>query len=60
MKFRTTKRDIMGAYNKVISVGYRGLQNLLRYESPVAYTAGTYGWNSDIYEISQTVAISTG
>lgn len=59
MKFKTTKRDIMANYDKVIKVGYCDLQNLLKYESPFSYTAGVYGWNADIYDFGG-VAIVTG
>lgn len=59
MKFKCTKRDIMANYDKVIKVGYCDLQNLLKYESPIAYTAGVYGWNADIYDFGG-VAIVTG
>lgn len=46
---------------KVLKVGYCGLQNLLAYESPVAFIKSrTYGWSSDIYELSSGVYISTG
>lgn len=50
MKFRTTKKAIMANYGNVIKVDYCDLQNLLKYESPIAYTAGVYGWNADIYD----------
>lgn len=59
MKFKTTKRDIMANYDKVIKVGYCDLQNLLKYESPTAYTSGVYGWNADIYDFGG-ITICTG
>lgn len=59
MKFRTTKKAIMANYGNVIKVDYCDLQNLLKYESPIAYTAGVYGWNADIYDFGG-VAIATG
>lgn len=59
MKFKTTKKNIVANYDKVIKVGYCDLQNLLKYESPIAYTAGVYGWNADIYDFGD-VAIVTG
>lgn len=59
MKFKTTKKAIMANYGNIIKVGYCNLQNLLKYESPVAYTAGVYGWNADIYDFGG-VAIVTG
>ena len=57
-KKKTTRKAIMAAYPHVIGAGC-GLQNLLRYEQPRAYTAGVYGWNADIYVIDG-IAIATG
>lgn len=59
MKFKSTKRDIMANYGNIIKVDYCDLQNLLKYESPIAYTAGVYGWNADIYDFGG-IAICTG
>lgn len=61
MKYKTTKRDVLQGYSVVIEVGYAQLQNLLAYREPVAYTAGTYGWNADIYQTdTRGVVICTG
>lgn len=49
MKRRTTKRDVIASYKYVLSVSNGGLQQLLKYEVPEAYTEGIYGWNADIY-----------
>lgn len=58
MKFKTTKKFVMD--NAItIEVGYCELQNLLQFAEPVAYTAGVYGWNADIYQIGR-YAIVTG
>ena len=35
------------------------MQALLRHQEPIAYTAGAYGWNADIYYIDG-LAICTG
>lgn len=59
MKFKTTKKAIMANYGNIIKVDYCDLQNLLKYESPIAYTSGVYGWNADIYDFGG-VAIVTG
>ena len=59
MKYKTTAKAIKEGYHKIIDVGYCDLQSLLSYESPVAYTAGYYGWNFDVYDING-VAIATG
>lgn len=60
MKFRTTQKEIRANYNKIICIPYCGLQNLLRYESPVAYTVRREGWAADIYDMGGGVAIVTG
>lgn len=59
MKFRTTAKEVKEGYYTIISAGYCDLQCLLSYESPIAYCAGTYGWNFDLYEFNG-VAIATG
>lgn len=60
MKFRTTQKAIKEGYNKIICIPYCGLQNLLNYETPIAYTARREGWAADIYDIGGGVAIVTG
>lgn len=60
MKYKTTKKAVMAGYITVICVPYAELQHLLRFENPVAYTCGTYGWNADIYYIGNSTAICTG
>ncbi len=59
MKYKTTAKELKAGYYKIISVGYCELQTLLQYKSPVAYSAGTYGWNFDVYDING-IAIVTG
>lgn len=58
MKYRTTAKAIRNNF-KVFAAGYCGLQNLLEYTQPNAYTAGVYGWNADVYEFGG-IAIVTG
>lgn len=60
MKFKTTQKAIKEGYNKIISVGYCGLWYLLKYKEPVAYISGNEGWNADIYDVGNGVAICTG
>lgn len=59
MKFKTTAKALREGYYTIISAGYCELQNLLSYESPIAYSAGVYGWNFDVY-VFDGVAIATG
>lgn len=58
-KFRTTNREMMNE-SVCYAVGYGDLQNLFAYKNAVAYTAGTYGWNSDIYLLRGNTYVSTG
>lgn len=60
MKFKTTQKALKANYNTIICVPYCGLQNLLNYESPVAYTERREGWAADIYDMGGGVAIVTG
>lgn len=59
MKFKTTRREINQNYHRVICIGYCDAQYLLQGKNPIAYNAGVYGWNCDIYDING-VAIVTG
>lgn len=59
MKYKTTAKALRGGYYMIISAGYCSLQNLLRYESPIAYCKGVYGWNFDVYDFDG-IAIVTG
>ena len=60
MKFKTTQKAVRAGFDKIICVSYCGLQNLLNYEIPVAYTVRREGWGADIYDIGGGVAIVTG
>lgn len=60
MKTKTTKRAIMHAYENVIKVYYCDLQDALKWREPDFYTAGIYGWNSDVYVIDYGTVIVTG
>lgn len=59
MKFRTTQKEIKNGYYNIISIPYCDAQFLLKGNEPIAYTAGVYGWNADIYSHGG-VAIVTG
>lgn len=60
MKTKTTKKAIMGAFDNVIRVGYCDMQDALKWREPNFYTAGVYGWNSDVYVINSNTVIVTG
>ena len=50
----------MSGYRNVIKVGYCDMQDALKWREPNFYTAGVYGWNSDIYVIDYDTVIVTG
>lgn len=62
-KIKTTKTEMRQNY-RILSIGYCDAQSLLTFESPIAYSAGTYGWACDYYLIRHPevgeVIISTG
>lgn len=60
MKTKITKKAIMCAYRNVIKVGYCDMQDALKWREPNFYTAGVYGWNSDVYVIDYDTVIVTG
>lgn len=43
-----------------VKISYCGAWYLLRGLEPIAYTAGIYGWNEDIYYIGKNTYIATG
>lgn len=51
MKYKTTRKAIVNGSVNVKCAGYCDLQNLLRNHEAVAYTAGIYGWNFDVFEV---------
>lgn len=59
MSYQVTAKSVNQSHLHVFRVGYCDLQQFLRTENRTAYTAGIYGWNSDIYEFGP-YAISTG
>lgn len=50
----------MSAYRNIIKVGYCDMQDALKWREPNFYTAGVYGWNSDVYVIDNDTVIVTG
>ena len=59
MKYKTTRKAIVNGCSNVRHCGYCDLWNLLQNHEPIAYTAGVYGWNFDVYEV-YGVTICTG
>ena len=58
MKYRTSIKNIRNSANPLY-IPYCGAQFLLKPFEPVAYTAGVYGWNFDVYEFPEAT-ICTG
>ena len=63
MKFKITRKEIKENY-RAVHVPCCALQTLLHYRSPVAYNAGVYGWNFNIYDFchdfNTNICICTG
>lgn len=59
MTRKITRKEVLATHQHVLKVGYCQLSCLLAGRQRYAYTAGTYGWNSDIYSFG-SVAISIG
>ena len=60
MKVRVTQKDVVSNYIHVLSAGYCDLYWLLHCTEPNFYTRGVYGWNADVYDIGNGIAIVTG
>lgn len=59
MKYKTTAKAIRQSGETALAIGYCDLADLLRYENPIAYTCGVYGWNFDVYKVNG-INICTG
>jgi len=61
MAIRTTNREIIRNYPRVIRIGYCNAQFLFRDADAMLYTTGVYGWNSNIWIFPElSTAVSTG
>ena len=58
MKARITSKALRNSGKKIVSIGYCGAQWLLSNHEPVAYNAGVYGWNYDVYRVGQTYIVT--
>lgn len=59
-KIKMTNAKLNASNNKIIRVGYCGLQNLLSGLDAYAYNSGVYGWNWDAFDIGGGVTVCTG
>ena len=57
MKTQITQKAVKANYDKIILIPSMSTQYLLSYSSPIAYTAGVYGWNTDIYDINGVAVV---
>lgn len=60
LKMNVTCKYLRNNFTNIISVPYCDLQDLLRYETPLWYTSGIYGWNADVYLVDIDTCIVTG
>lgn len=58
MSLELKKSDVLNTF-QVFSLGYCEAQHILNRKGKGGYTAGIYGWNSDIF-VFGNIAISTG
>ena len=63
MKCKTTAKAIRQGFNNILRIGYCDMQRLLSNRSAQSYYSGTYGWNFDVYDVSDILpgtCIATG
>lgn len=58
MKMKWTCKQVREC--NAIKIGYCDAWYLLKGIEPIAYTAGIYGWNEDIYYVGNNTYIATG
>ena len=58
-KYKVTRKEMKGSYDKIICASYCSLQYLLKFQEPFAYSTRSEGWACDYYDINN-VLISTG
>lgn len=60
-KIKTTIKYVKQVWGKVYRCGYCDLQYIMKYEDPMYYNSGVYGWNCDVYcDFKTDTAITTG
>ncbi len=60
MKTEITKKEIMSRFKKVYFLRFENGYNISRFIDPDYYTCGKYGWNCDVFNIGNQVALSYG
>ena len=60
-KIKTTMKYVQNVWGNVYRCGYCDLQYIMKYEDPIYYNSGVYGWNCDVYcDFKRNIAITTG
>lgn len=59
MKFFVTRPQVKKNYYRILCCNYCAMQYLLMGKYPIAYNAGIYGWNYDLYDLDG-IALLTG
>lgn len=60
MKLSTTQKAVKNAFRYVIAVPYYSMPHLLYNKNLLAFNFGKYGWNCDVYDMGNGIAITTG
>jgi hypothetical protein len=60
MKFRIAKYEFPQFGGIRIKVPFCGLQNLLRYQEPIAFMTRREGWAADVYNVGINTVLATG
>ena len=58
MKIKTTRNELTALGLPIIKIPYCGCQTLVNFQEPIAYNAGAYGWNYDVYKINNTLLVT--
>lgn len=60
MKIETTKKEIMSSFPKVYYLLQETGYEISCFFNPDYYTCGKYGWNCDVFNIGNNVALTYG
>lgn len=58
MKFKTTRNELTATGLPIVKIPYCCCQTLLKFQEPIAFNAGLYGWNYDVYKINNTLVVT--
>lgn len=58
MSIKATRKSINETFRSVYQVPYCSAQYLTMDVAPMAYTAGVYGWNADVYAMGSTALVT--